>query len=67
MITKPSPKPKPPYGGAVFAGLFTSPQKEKSVFSCLVVDDPQGLSEKDFDAKLKAYREARSTRNGGRN
>ena len=66
MITKPSPKPKPPYGGVVLAGLFTAPKQEKSVFSCLVADEPRGLSEEEFTAKIKAYREAREKKNGGK-
>jgi len=37
-------------------------RKMKSPFSELVADGPRGLSDEEFDAKLKSYREQREKR-----
>jgi len=43
----------------VFAGKLALPKKPKSIFSELVRDEPRGLSEKEFNAKLDKFREDR--------
>ena len=50
----------------VFAGKLAPKEKPKSVFSCLVDKSLGTGSDQDFNAKIKAYREARATRNGGK-
>jgi hypothetical protein len=48
----------------VFACDVQKKRKIKSPFSELVVDGP--LSNREFNAKLAAYREARAKKNGGK-